>query len=142
MITTRKATESDVAAIKVIADAERDSLGFMTRLTILAAIREGCIMVIVVNGFVVGFQHYYHRKRDRQTTLYHKSILLKWRGLGLGKLLVDSVVQEARALGREKLVLKCPVDLPSNGFHQKYGFQLVGQEQGKKRKLNIWEYKL
>ncbi len=139
---TRKAVPSDLGEIKAIADAERDSFGFLTRGTIREAIEQGQIMVIVVNGNIAGFQHYYHRKRDLQTTFYHKAVRKEWRGQGLGRRLVDAVVDEARALGRAKIVLKCPVDLPSNRFHGEYGFVLVGQELGRKRKLNVWQYVL
>lgn len=141
-LATRKAHESDLEAIKAIADAERNSLGFITRTTIRKAIYQGNIIVVTVNNRVVGFQHYYHRKQDRQTTLYHKAVLLDFRRQGLGTRLVDAVVQEARAMGRQKLRLKCPVDLPANRFHKRYGFVLVGQEPGRVRKLNVWEYNL
>ncbi len=139
-IETRKAVPSDLAVIKAIADTERDSLGFITRGTVREAIDQGQIMVVAVDGNIVGFQHYYHRKRDLQTTFYHKALRKEWRGQGLGRRLVDAVIDEARALGRRKVVLKCPVDLPSNRFHERYGFILVGQELGRKRKLNVWQY--
>lgn len=141
-IECRKAVLSDLGAIKSIADVERDTLGFITRATLEQAIRDGGIMVVVSDGCVVGFQHYYHRKRDLQTTLYHKAIRPEYRGQGLGTALVDAVVEESRLLRRRNLVLKCPVELAANGFHSRYGFVLIGQEPGKKRKLNIWEYLL
>lgn len=141
-VSTRKARESDLDAIKAIADSEKAAFGFITRATIRAAIAQGGMMVVTVDSDVVGFQHYYHRKRDLQTTLYHKAVMLKWRGQGLGTMLVDAVVEEARSLGRQSLRLKCPADLPSNGFHANYGFKLVGQERGKRRALNLWEFSL
>jgi N-acetylglutamate synthase-like GNAT family acetyltransferase len=141
-IVTRKANLSDLVAIKQLADKEKSSLGFITRQTIMEAIANSSIMLIVVNGKIVGFQHYYHRKRDLQTTLYHKTIDKEFRGHGLGRILVNSVIEEARLLGRKKLFLKCPIDLPSNHFHKAIGFVLVGKEQGKKRELNLWEYSI
>jgi N-acetylglutamate synthase-like GNAT family acetyltransferase len=141
-VETRKARETDLDAIKQIADSERESLGFITRATIIDAIKNGRIMVITVDKTVVGFQHYYHRKRDLQTTLYHKAVLSDMRGQGLGTILVDSVVEEAVLLGRETLLLKCPVELPSNIFHEKYGFIKIREEAGRKRRLNVWQYLL
>jgi N-acetylglutamate synthase-like GNAT family acetyltransferase len=141
-IETRKAVETDLDTIKQIADSEKNSLGFITRATIVEAIRNGQVMVVTVNQIVVGFQHYYHRKRDLQTTLYHKAVLSDKRGQGLGIALVDAVVVEARSLGRKTLLLKCPIELPSNAFHEKYGFKKIGEEIGKRRKLNIWQYLL
>lgn len=141
-IFTRKAIPADLVAIKQLADKEKSSLGFITRQTIKEAIDADSIMLILIDEKIVGFQHYYHRKRDLQTTLYHKTIDKEYRGQGLGRILVNSIVVEAKSLGRKKLFLKCPVDLPSNGFHKSVGFQLVGREQGKKRELNLWEYML
>lgn len=141
-VVIRKAVQSDLGAIKAITDAERDAFGFITRATVREAIKQGHIVVATVDGEVVGFQHYYHRKRDLQTTLYHKAVAPKWRMQGIGTALVDAVANEARALERWRLLLKCPAELSSNKFHERYGFTLVGQESGKKRKLNIWEYLL
>jgi N-acetylglutamate synthase-like GNAT family acetyltransferase len=139
---TRKAALSDLVEIKLLEDKEKSSLGFITRQTISEAIETGSIMLILVDDKIVGFQHYYHRKRDLQTTLYHKTIDREYRRQGLGRTLVNSIVEEARFLGRKKLFLKCPTDLSSNSFHEAFGFTLVGKEQGKKRELNLWEYPL
>jgi ribosomal protein S18 acetylase RimI-like enzyme len=141
-VETRKARASDLEDIKRIADAERDAFGFIRRAAIRQAICEGNIVVVTVDQQVVGFQHFYHRKRDLQTTLYHKAVLPAFRRHGLATRLVDAVVREAREMGRQKLRLKCPVGLPANRFHGDYGFILVDQEEGKKRKLNVWEYHL
>lgn len=136
----RRAVQSDLEAIKAIADAERDALGFITRSTVREAIKQGHMIVATIDGEVVGFQHYYHRKQDLQTRLYHKAVDPEWRMQGIGTALVDAVVNEARALDRRRLLLKCPVELSSNKFHERYGFTLIGQEPGRKRRLNIWEY--
>jgi GNAT superfamily N-acetyltransferase len=141
-IITRKGIIEDLSVIKQIADDEKSVFGFITKGTIQEAIISGGIMVITYDNIVVGFQHYYHRKRDLQTTLYHKAIKKEFRGKGLGKLLVDAVVNECVVLGRNKLLLKCPIGLSSNEFHKKYGFVLAGQEIGKLRNLNIWEYNI
>ena len=141
-VSTRKAQPSDLRAIKEIADANKNELGFVTRATIEQAISDGNIMVICTGLLVVGFQHYYHRKRDKQTTLYHKAISSDYRSHKLGTTLVNSVINEAKEIGREKLILKCPANLPSNQFHLKIGFRLVRTEAGKKRSLNVYEYLL
>lgn len=138
-IEVRKATLFDLDRIKFIADLERDTIGFMTKATYMKAIEMGNILVVIVDGLTVGFQSYYHRKKDLQTTLYQKAIIKEYRFEGLGKLLVDTVIEEAKSIGHQKLLLKCPVDLPSNLFHERIGFTLVRQELGKKRKLNVWE---
>lgn len=137
-IKIRKGIIEDVPRIKELAEMERSAIGFMTRSTYKQAIENGQILVVMINDEVVGFQYYYHRKRDTQTTLYQKTIDKEFRHQGLAKLLVDAVINEALLLGHKTVLLKCPVGLESNEFHRKIGFSLIGQEQGKKRKLNIW----
>jgi N-acetylglutamate synthase-like GNAT family acetyltransferase len=137
---TRKAVSADLDQIKFIAEKEKKAFGFITRGTIKEAILLEQIMVIEDSQRIVGFQHYYHRKRDLQTTFYHKAILEEFRGKGLGKQLVDAVVDEAKKLGRLRIILKCPIDLPSKAFHEAYGFVKVRVEDGRKRKLNVWQF--
>jgi GNAT superfamily N-acetyltransferase len=142
IVEIRKAVQSDIIRIKKLAEEERSTIGFLTRETYLDAIISGNIFVVTIDGFVIGFQFYYHRKRDLQTTLYQKTIDKKFRNNGYAKLLVDAVIQEARSIGHKILVLKCPEKLDSNEFHKKIGFVLIGQDLGRKQKLNIWEMKL
>lgn len=138
----RKGCLEDANAIKALAEEEKSSLGFITLGTFIHALENGQIMVVTIDNQVVGFQHYYHRKRDGQSTLYHKAVKQNHRYKGLGTALVDAVKREAEELGKELLLLKCPVDLQSNDFHSKYGFKLRGVEDGKKRALNVWIYEL
>lgn len=137
-----KASLSDLDVIKKIADANRDSLGFLPRAAIRHGILNGEVIVAKIGRQVVGFQSYHHRKRDLDTKLYYKCVAAHFRRRGIGNRLVDAVVTESRSLGRLRLVLKCPEDLPSNGFHKRYGFVLCGKEAGKLRRLNIWELRL
>ena len=133
---------SDIDQIKMLADKERFSLGFMTRATYIKAIENNSIFVALIGDFIVGFQYYYHRKRDLQTTLYQKTIAKEYRNLGIARLLVEEVISEARSLGKKKILLKCPENLPSNEFHKNIGFKFVRQETGIKRKLNVYELEI
>jgi len=142
MILIRKAIIDDLSAIKKLADLETETLGFTIQSAILEGIQMGYVFVAEIDGKIVGFQQYYHRKGDLQTTLYRKTVSKDFRSRGIGTKLVDAVVSEARELGREVLVLKCPVDNTSNEFHKHYGFVLVRIEPGKKRELNVYEYKI
>ncbi len=142
MIVIRKASEADLQAIKNLADREKYSLGFTRRSALEEGIRSGSIFVAEVDSQVIGFQQYYHRKSDLITTLYRKTVAHEWRNKGIGSLLVDAVVEEARQAGKELLRLKCPVDNPSNKFHQDYGFVLVRVDPGRRRKLNVYEYRI
>jgi ribosomal protein S18 acetylase RimI-like enzyme len=129
---------ADLQQLKKLAAENSDALGFVLRSALALAIMEKRVVVAIANNKIIGFQEYYHRKRDGQTTLYHKCVALEFRRQGIGTALVDAVLDECKEKGREWLLLKCPEDLPSNSFHKQYGFQLVGTENGRRRKLNIW----
>ncbi len=126
--------------MKKLAAENSDALGFVLRSVLAKAIEENRLVVAEAGGCLIGFQEYYHRKRDGQTTLYHKCVATAFRRRGVGKALVDAVVAESRKAGRQFLLLKCPENLPSNEFHRSYGFRLSGTEQGRRRKLNIWRF--
>lgn len=137
-VCVRKAMLGDVDAIKRIADENRSSIGFLRRAVIEQATQSGEVFVATVTGKVVGFQIYYHRKTDGQTTLHSKCVMKHFRRRGIATQLVDAVSGEARSLRRGFLLLKCPADLSSNEFHRKYGFVKTRLEKGKKRDLNVW----
>ena len=137
-IEVRKGRIEDIPKIKELAERERSSLGFLTKAVYKRAIEDEQIFVVLIDERVAGFQLYYHRKKDTQTTLYQKTVDKNFRHQGLARLLVDAVVQEAQEIGHKTILLKCPIDNESNEFHKKIGFVLARQEQGKKRKLNIW----
>lgn len=137
----RKATEQDLDAIKQLADVHRQELGFVRRPTLLEAIRRGEVALTQNHQGIVGFVHYHHR-RDLQTTLYDIVVAPSYRLAGVGKALVDYLVTEARSLGKEVIILKCPVELPANQFYKNLGFTRKSEEAGKRRSLNIWQFSL
>jgi ribosomal protein S18 acetylase RimI-like enzyme len=132
----------DLPQIKKLAAQNSDALGFVLQPAIAKAIEEKRIVVAEANDKVVGFQEYYHRRRDGQTTLYHKCVAVDFRRCGIATALVDAVVHESKKIGRQFLLLKCPDGLSSNMFHKRYGFRLIGTEEGRRRRLNIWRYDL
>lgn len=134
----RKAIDDDLEQIKTLADLERKSLGFITRATILQSIKQHETIVAEKDNCVIGFQMYHHRK-DRQTTLYKKTVNKRYRRLGVGRRLVDFVVSEAKEIQQTRVKLKCPEDNDSNNFHHAIGFTLIGIEEKPKRNLNIYE---
>jgi len=138
----RKAKAEDLPSVKRLAAGDSYALGFVLRSALVQAIEEKRIVVAEAFGMLIGFQEYYHRKRDGQTTLYHKCVAPPFRRHGVGTALVNAVVKESRQMGRHFLLLKCPEDLPSNGFHKNYGFRFVGVERGRRRKLNVWRLDL
>ena len=59
-----------------------------------------------------------------------------------GRLLFYKVLCSAIENGCSRIVAKCPEELESNGFYKKLGFELTDIEDGRKRKLNVWTYRI
>ncbi|MBN2393031.1 MAG: GNAT family N-acetyltransferase [Anaerolineae bacterium] len=136
-ITLRKATEEDLDNIKIMADAHRRELGFVRRPALLEAIHRKEIIVAQNSRHLAGFVHYRHR-RDEQTTLYDIVVAAEYRLIGIGKALVQTLVAEIQALGKQTLILKCPAELPANTFYTHLGFERWKEEPGKHRPLIVW----
>lgn len=133
----RTATFADLDAVKSIADAHRHELGFVILPSLREQIERGQMLVAMDRDEIVGFVDYHHR-RDGQITLYHIAVEPEARTRGIGRALLDTLLQVARQAGSTRIVLKCPVDLQANQFYGQYGFQLVETLNGRKRALNEW----
>ncbi len=130
----RKANASDLDAIKCIADANRNELGFVMRPALTEAQARGELLVAERGDAVVGFVNYRTLSRVRRGwhTVYEICVTGGWRGQGIGAELLDAVPRPVR--------LKCPVDLPANGFYRVYGMHNVWTEQPDgRRALNVWQ---
>lgn len=136
-ISIRKATLNDLCSIGALAAAHRNELGFVRRVTLVEAIRHGEVLVAENEAHVVAFVHYHHRL-DQQTTLYNIVVSPDRRRQGTGRRLVEALAEEARCLGKQCIVLKCPSELPANGFYARLGFQRWQEEPGKRRALSLW----
>ncbi len=136
-----KATPLDIDGIKQIADAHRNELGFVRRPSLLEAINRSEVLVAKKNGNVLGFVEYRHRK-DQQTTLYNIAVIPEYRGLGIGRKLVQPLVEEAKKRNKDYILLKCPEDLAANKFYEALDFKLHTIEPGKHRQLKIWRWML
>jgi len=118
----------DLDAIKTIADANRKDLGFVLRSALLAGIERNEVHV-ADGGSILGFVHW-HLRRDGWSTIYE--IATSTRRQGLGRMLLDSVPRP--------LQLKCPEGAVANGFYRRMGGNLVATVDGRKRRLNIWQW--
>jgi len=138
-----KVAQSIASKINLAAESKRISLKFSAELGFVnrAALEESEAKnaLEVIEG--VGFAHFHHR-RDRQTTIYSLAVLSEHQKQGWGRLLFYRVLCSAVDNGCDRIVAKCPEDLPSNTFYQRLGFTLTRIEDGKKRKLNCWEYRI
>lgn len=136
-ILVRKASEKDLDVVKTIADMHRHELGFVLRPALAKSITRQEVLLAENSVGVIGFVEYHHRMDD-QTTLYHIAVNSAYRREGIGRALIDALISEARSLGKRKILLKCPIDLPVHGFYARLGFQSLRQAEGKSRSLTIW----
>ncbi len=134
-----RATIKQVPAMKAIADANRDEIGFVNQAKLTQAVFEERIIVAILRKKVIGFVVFRHRKTDTQTTLSEICLDQALRGQGYGRELINALCRDCIKHGHSYIKLKCPVDLPANTFYECLGFQKIGTEMGKVRKLNIWE---
>jgi len=113
--------------------SHRDELGFVST----AQCREKDLYTVEEGGDVVGAAIANHCVRKPQTTLYDIAVLPAHRENGYGECLIAQI---ARNSPHDKLIAKCPADLPSNGWYDATGWTHIGTEPGKNRELNIWKY--
>lgn len=133
----RQGTLADLLPSKSLADAHRHELGFVLLPSLHKRIEEGEMLIAEQDGAPIGFIDY-HFRRDRQVTLYHILVVPAARRQGVGRTLLAGLEAVARASSAERILLKCPVDLPANAFYQRYGFRLEEKLNGRKRALNVW----
>lgn len=111
----------------------RDELGFVNQ----AQVEEKELFTVERDGGVVGSALANHCVRKPQTTLYDIAVLPEYRREGIGEQLIAKI---ARATPHNKIVAKCPVELPANDFYRNTGWKQVDTENGENRALNVWQY--
>ena len=131
------ATLLDLGELKELTDAHKHELGFVLRPALARSITRGEVLVAENDTGLIGFVEYHHRQ-DEQTTLYHIIVAPDYRRQGIGQRLIERLANEARAVGKKIIVLKCPITLPANDFYARTGWSLAGSEPGKRRLLNLW----
>ncbi len=137
-----KATLADLDEIKRIVDDHKQELGFVIRPALAHSIDKSELIVAKLSSErVVGFAHYRHRK-DGQTTLYNLVVIDEFRRKSIATRLIEALEAEARTLGQQFILLKCPSDLIANHFYKAIGYELIDLEDGKHKRLNIWRLRL
>lgn len=124
---------SSAAEAADVFQQHRDELGFVNR----AQCREGDLVTIDHDGRTVGALLGNHCVRKPQSTVYELAVLPEYRRGGIGTELVDRFAAESP---HDRLVAKCPADLPANDFYAATGWERIDREDGKNRPLNVWEY--
>jgi len=138
LMKVRWAHEKDIEAIKRLADNNRDAIGFVLRASLEERMRRGELLIAEQQGRIIGFVSFHHR-RDGWTTIHELCVTKESHGQGVGRVLVEAVESEALRAHQNGVRLKCPLDLPANGFYARLGFTRVAVEEGKRRPLAVWE---
>lgn len=122
-----------IEKITELFQCHRNELGFVNS----AQVREKTTYSVKSDGRIVGAVICNHCVRKPQTTIYDIAVYEDYRDEGFGKKLVEKVWVDSP---HEKIVAKCPIDLSANHFYRESGWKLVDVEEGKSRKLSVWEY--
>jgi len=109
----------------------RDELGFVNT----AQCREKNLVTVEHLGEVVGALLGNHCARKPQSTVYEVAVDESYRRQGIAS---DLVADFADDSPHDKLIAKCPVDLPANEFYANTGWERIDREEGKNRALNVW----
>ncbi len=136
-----QAQPGDLPAIQAIADMCKPEIGFVYRAILEQAIDCGRLLVAKRAEVVLGFVHF-AATRQGHATIYEIAVHPHFRGSGIGKALLQTVAERACSFGVSRIRLKCPVNLPANGFYAHLGFVRIAIEQGRKRPLAVWEKSL
>lgn len=126
----RLAVESDIPAIKRIANQYKNELGYVMYPAIRESIARHNLVVAEYQGYVVGFVNY-RARRDGWQTIYEIAVDKARHGAGIGAGLLAAVPKPIQ--------LKCTVDnAGGNAFYAASGFTNFGVVAGRKRQLNVW----
>lgn len=138
---TRPATEQDIPHIRALLQAHGAAFGFIPVAALQESIKRAEVIVAANHEGVLGMVRYHHR-HDRITTLHEIAVRPATQGHGIGRFLLERLEDEARDRGQTRIRLKCPLDLPANGFYAHLGFTRIAIEEGKRRPLAVWEKQL
>jgi ribosomal protein S18 acetylase RimI-like enzyme len=67
---------------------------------------------------------------DEQTPELSIAVVPSQRSRGLGRELMDALLADARKAGYAKVSLSVEKDSPAVGFYERYGFEIVGEQDG------------
>lgn len=146
----RPAQVEDIVPIKRIinAPANRMAFGFVSRAVHEAAIAsqqlpasKDLMLVADNGGAVAGFLRAYHRN-DGFTTLHEIAVHPLYHRQGVGCQLLEELEQHVRAHGQQGIQLRTPAEIAANQWYVARGFNLIAQEPGRKRPLNLYRMQL
>lgn len=152
----RHATPADYKACQKITNQKenRPGLGFVSRIIFnefaQKQIHEQRHMLFVAeneDGNVIGFVRALRLLKKDQTTVHEICRDVTTKGAGVGKALLDKVINESINHGVGLIFLKTPDGIDAGRLYEKYGFKKVGLEKpaannNLKRTLRWYEKKL
>lgn len=140
-IRVRSAESSDVLSCKMIADQHKPVLGFLPKAVFQEAVERNKLLVAETNAHqIAGFVRFNHRVRGTETAIYDICVDCQLQQQGVGRALVFALAHECIKVSRSSIILRCPEGVAANNFYQHIGFQQVGIESGKRRRLVVWRF--
>lgn len=109
--------------------SEKYPLGFVRSCSLIGAVGKRELIVAITGDRLCGFIEFHHR-RDGISTIHVIAVDKIYQRQGIARSMLSLVPKPIQ--------LKCPVDLPSNGFYSHLGFALLEVEPGRRRALNVW----
>jgi len=137
-VRVRKARATELDKIVALVRNERDVFGFVPRAAFEVALKRSEIIVATSGRNIIGVMRYHNRK-DRVAVVHELLVNKEHRSRGIGSLLISTLSEKCFRSGQTLFRLKCPVELPANGFYARLGFSRVGIREGRRRPLAIWE---
>lgn len=113
------------------------TLGFFPQGALDEFVEEGCVIVAVAGGIVVGYLAY--RAASNRAKIVHLCVGADRRGRGIATSLADELFRETANL--EDVRLLCREDYDLNGFWARLGFVCMTEKYGRGKsgkKLFLW----
>jgi predicted nucleic acid-binding protein/GNAT superfamily N-acetyltransferase len=128
-------------SVQKLADAGRNALSFYPFTVFEIAAKSGCLFVAVSGKSGGKFCGYiFFGDKFPYAKIFQVSVVPTYRGVGIGKLLVDSVVNAMEQKGYMSVSARVANDLKANDFWQQLQFLTVIQKPGgasRKRLINV-----
>lgn len=122
----------NVEKVTKLFQSHRDELGFVNK----AQVREKDTYVVYRDNSLAGAAICNHCIQKPQTTLYDIAVYDTFRRSGVASELVEKIADDSP---HDKIIAKCPKDLPANNFYRENGWKLQSVDDGKNRELLVWK---
>lgn len=131
-------SQSHIPAVLAIARADNNNLGWAPRGVFIDAAKKGLVLVATDGERVYGFVEFGGITKDKWT-IYKIATAKPMRNKGIGRVLVQALAEKAKE-SNAGLRLKVTEDNESAiAFYRKNGFEVVGVEPSKVRRLLVME---